>query len=49
MGSPVRYLMKLYNKLVAIQYGDYTDEFGWISFVRDNAVRIPSLEWLGVG
>lgn len=26
--------MKLYNKLVGIQYGDEPDEFGWVSFVE---------------
>jgi branched-chain amino acid aminotransferase len=26
--------MKLYNKLVSIQYGDAPDEFGWISIVE---------------
>lgn len=32
-GNPGPVTMKLYNKLVGIQYGDETDEFGWISFV----------------
>jgi len=32
-GNPGPVTMKLYNKLVGIQYGDVPDEFGWISFV----------------
>ncbi len=30
-GSPGANTMKLYNKLVGIQYGDIPDEFGWIT------------------
>ncbi len=33
-GKPGPASMKLYNKLIAIQYGDVPDEFGWISFVE---------------
>jgi branched-chain amino acid aminotransferase len=33
-GKPGPVTMKLYNKLVSIQYGDEPDEFGWISFVE---------------
>jgi branched-chain amino acid aminotransferase len=33
-GNPGVASMRLYNKLVAIQYGDVPDEFGWISFVE---------------
>jgi len=32
-GKPGEATMKLYNKLVSIQYGDEPDEFGWISIV----------------
>jgi branched-chain amino acid aminotransferase len=32
-GNPGLVTMKLYNKLTAIQYGDETDKFGWISIV----------------
>ncbi len=32
-GKPGPVTMKLYNKLTGIQYGDETDEFGWISIV----------------
>ena len=32
-GNPGPVTMKLYNKLVSIQYGDVADEFGWITFV----------------
>jgi branched-chain amino acid aminotransferase len=33
-GKPGPVSMKLYNKLVAIQYGDIPDEFGWITIVE---------------
>jgi branched-chain amino acid aminotransferase len=33
-GKPGPVTMKLYNKLVSIQYGDEPDEFGWISIVE---------------
>jgi branched-chain amino acid aminotransferase len=33
-GKPGVLTMKLYNKLVAIQYGDEPDEFGWITIVE---------------
>jgi branched-chain amino acid aminotransferase len=33
-GKPGPVTMKLYNKLVSMQYGDVPDEFGWISFVE---------------
>jgi branched-chain amino acid aminotransferase len=33
-GEPGKQTMKLYNKLVAIQYGDEKDEFGWITIVE---------------
>ena len=33
-GNPGPVTMKLYNKLVGIQYGDEPDEFGWISIVE---------------
>lgn len=33
-GKPGPVTMKLYNKLVGIQYGDVEDEFGWITFVE---------------
>lgn len=33
-GKPGPVTMKLYNKLVSIQYGDVPDEFGWISIVE---------------
>lgn len=33
-GKPGPVSMKLYNKLVAIQYGDAPDEFGWITIVE---------------
>jgi branched-chain amino acid aminotransferase len=33
-GKPGPQTMKLYNKLVAIQYGDEKDEFGWITIVE---------------
>jgi branched-chain amino acid aminotransferase len=32
-GNPGPYTMKLYNRLLAIQYGDEPDTFGWISVV----------------
>ncbi|MBG0860363.1 MAG: branched-chain amino acid aminotransferase [Bacteroidales bacterium] len=32
--KPGTLTMKLYNKLVAIQYGDEPDEFGWITIVE---------------
>jgi branched-chain amino acid aminotransferase len=32
-GNPGLVTMELYNKLTAIQYGDETDKFGWISIV----------------
>ena len=31
MVKPGPVTMKLYNKLVAIQYGDEPDDFGWIT------------------
>jgi branched-chain amino acid aminotransferase len=33
-GEPGKQTMKLYNKLVAIQYGVEKDEFGWITIVE---------------
>jgi branched-chain amino acid aminotransferase len=33
-GKPGPVTMKLYNKLVSIQYGDIPDEFGWITIVE---------------
>ena len=33
-GKPGPLTMKLYNKLVSIQYGDAPDEFGWITIVE---------------
>ena len=33
-GNPGPASMKLYNKLVAIQNGDETDEFGWMTVVE---------------
>jgi len=33
-GKPGPVTMKLYNKLVGIQYGDVEDEFGWITIVE---------------
>jgi branched-chain amino acid aminotransferase len=33
-GNPGPVTMKLYNRLVGIQYGDEPDEFGWISIVE---------------
>jgi len=33
-GNPGPVSMKLFNKLVAIQYGDEPDEFGWMSVVE---------------
>lgn len=33
-GNPGILTMKLYNKLVAVQYGDEPDEFGWITIVE---------------
>ncbi|NSW94004.1 MAG: branched-chain amino acid aminotransferase, partial [Bacteroidales bacterium] len=33
-GNPGEYTLKLYNKLVAIQYGDETDDHGWITIVE---------------
>jgi branched-chain amino acid aminotransferase len=33
-GNPGPVTMKLYNKLVSIQYGDEPDEFGWITVVE---------------
>jgi branched-chain amino acid aminotransferase len=33
-GNPGPLTMKLYNKLVSIQYGDAADEFGWITIVE---------------
>jgi branched-chain amino acid aminotransferase len=33
-GEPGPYIMKLYNKLVDIQYGDEPDTFGWITLVE---------------
>jgi branched-chain amino acid aminotransferase len=33
-GKPGPVTMKLYNKLVAIQYGDAEDEFGWMTIVE---------------
>ncbi len=33
-GNPGEATMKLYNKLVSIQYGDEPDEFGWITIVE---------------
>jgi branched-chain amino acid aminotransferase len=33
-GKPGPVTMKLYNKLVSIQYGDDPDEFGWVSIVE---------------
>jgi branched-chain amino acid aminotransferase len=32
-GKPGAVTMKLYNKLVALQYGDEADSFGWITIV----------------
>jgi branched-chain amino acid aminotransferase len=32
-GKPGQVTMKLYNKLISIQYGDIPDEFGWITIV----------------
>ncbi len=32
-GEPGKESMKLYNKLIAIQYGDEPDPYGWITFV----------------
>lgn len=32
-GNPGPYTMKLYNKLVAVQYGDEPDNWGWITVV----------------
>lgn len=33
-GNPGEYTLKLYNKLVAIQYGDEADDHGWITIVE---------------
>jgi branched-chain amino acid aminotransferase len=33
-GKPGPISLKLFNKLVGIQYGDEPDEFGWISIVE---------------
>ena len=33
-GNPGPVTMKLYNKLVSIQYGDEPDEYGWITIVE---------------
>jgi branched-chain amino acid aminotransferase len=33
-GNPGEATMKLYNKLVGIQYGDEADEFGWMTVVE---------------
>ena len=33
-GNPGQFTMKLYNKLVGIQNGDETDEFGWMTEVE---------------
>jgi branched-chain amino acid aminotransferase len=33
-GKPGPQTMRLYNKLVAMQYGDEKDEFGWITIVE---------------
>jgi branched-chain amino acid aminotransferase len=33
-GKPGEVTMKLYNKLVSIQYGDAIDEFGWMTVVE---------------
>jgi branched-chain amino acid aminotransferase len=33
-GKPGQFTMKLYNKLVGIQYGDEPDEFGWMTVVE---------------
>jgi branched-chain amino acid aminotransferase len=33
-GKPGPVTMKLYNKLISIQYGDALDEFGWITIVE---------------
>jgi branched-chain amino acid aminotransferase len=33
-GKPGPVTMKLYNKLISIQYGDAPDEFGWITIVE---------------
>lgn len=34
-GNPGPVSMKLFNKLVGIQYGDEPDEFGWVSLVEE--------------
>jgi branched-chain amino acid aminotransferase len=33
-GKPGPVSLKLFNKLIAIQYGDEPDEFGWVTIVE---------------